>query len=308
LGSSDPRFAAISIIYLPIGLLLCYAFLDRTKRHRYQSRVIVGLFLVFTLWLLWLGHRGEALLDWAGLAYVRHMRVRRIRLRQFAIFLTAALLVIGPVRQLRNVAPEDRVQAIQSLNLNPMQAATEMGYSWRVFHAFVQQRENGASLGSLPYEFALYHVLPNIGRDNGAIAVGPGGYSRSTMWITSIIDPISERLGIGAGGSAIGEPYVAFGLPGVLVVMFLIGFGIGRIERLISTGSTVATALMCLVFFPINWYIRDDAYGLIRQVAWGLAVVGGIKVFQTLRLRRKLPWKGTSGLLSVAGGSGGNGG
>jgi hypothetical protein len=274
LQSSDPRFAALSITYLPAGLLLIYTFLDRTKPGAvWKVRVIVGVFLLFTLWLLWIGNRGAALLAWAALLYIHHLRFKPLPLLRILVIGVAIALVISPVRQLRNLTPTLRGEAVSKLDFNPVNAVTEMGLTFRPYLEFVRQRELGTSLGTTPYRSAIEHVPPRIGVE-GASQAQSQDYVRSNVWITQRVDPVYASAGYGLGGSAVGEPYLAFGEWGVMGAFVLLGLLIALIEwRAVVLRSSAALALVPLVFYSVNFHVRDDVYGLMRFLVWGIAAV-----------------------------------
>jgi hypothetical protein len=271
LQSSDPRFAALSITYLPAGLLLMYVFLERPhSRYKVKSRCILSCFMLFTLWLLWIGDRGAAFLDWAALAYLHHLRVQPISWRKAAGLAVAIILLIGPVRAIRNVAPSARGQALATASLNPLHGVSEMGLTFRPFLALVQQRQKGTSFGTKPYVAAIEHAIPNFGAFNKQ---GPS--FRTTTYVGALVDPVSAALGIGTGGSAIGEAYLDFGVPGVVVTFALLGAFIAGLEcRAAWGGSAAALAMIPLTFYSLGFYVRDDVYGVARALIWaGLAVI-----------------------------------
>jgi hypothetical protein len=288
LQANDPRFSALSSIYFPSGLLLLYTFVDRNSVHYRQTTIwIIIPFFVFTLWLLWVGNRGAALLFWAALAYIHHISVRRIPFRNMVLIVATIFVVISPIREIRNVPPNARLQAFQDVGYNPLEGVSEMGSTFRPYLVFVRYRQEGRSIGFNPYLAAVEHVIPRFGLswikpEDSTLHV------RSTVWVSYVVDPISARLGIGAGGSAIGEPYAVFGLAGVVVMFFLLGVSVAYLEvRAAVERSPAALALIPLVFYAINWYVRDDAYGLFRPVLWGILAVACVKSILALDQMRQ---------------------
>ena len=275
LQSHDPRFAALSIDYLPAGLLLMYAFLDKDSRqHRKRVIAIILPFMGFTLWLLWVGDRGAALLYWLALAYVHNLRGGRISGRKLALMASVILLLVGPVRAIRNLTPSARVRGLATASYNPVNGVSEMGLTFRPYLALIQQRANGTSLGSKPYVSALAHVVPNIGSLNSQ-----NRPFRTTLYVSYLVDPVSAAAGIGLGGSAIGEPFLAFGLVGLVTVCAALGCLVAVLECRAAHGRSPATlALIPLVFYPLNFYVRDDIYGVTRPVIWGCIAVGAVKL------------------------------
>jgi O-antigen polysaccharide polymerase Wzy len=286
--AQDPRFAALSTIYLPSGLLLLYTFLDRRGLHHQRSAVwILVPFFIFTLWLLWVGNRGIALLSWVALAYIHHATVRRIPFRHAVIVILAIFAVIGPIRQIRNVPTDARLQAFHHVSYNPLGGVSEMGRTFKPYLVFVQTREEGRSLGFDPYPAAVGHIVPRA-RLSWAQGADSPIYVRSVAWVSYVSDPIAWRYGFGSGGSAVGEPYAVFGLTGVVLIFVLLGVLIAFLEtRAVVERSAAALALIPLVFYAINWHVRDDAYGLLRPVFWGVLAVVGVKCVLALNLLRQ---------------------
>jgi oligosaccharide repeat unit polymerase len=275
LQSSDPRFASLSIEYIPAGLLVMYMFLDRSQAtHRKRGRWLLVVFLLFTLWLLWIGDRSAALLYWLALAYLYHIHIRPISLRTAATVVVGLILVVAPIKAIRNVTPAQRSQALASSNLNPLNGLSEMGLTFRPYLALVQQRTDGTALGFQPYSVALSHALPNF----GAFA-GRGPAFRTTLYASKLVDPVSTALGIGSGGSAIGEAFIAFGIPGVLITFSLIGWLIALLETRAVAGSAPALALIPLIFHSLDFFARDDVYGLSRALIWAAAGVFAVRFF-----------------------------
>jgi hypothetical protein len=283
LQSRQPTYLTLAIEYLPVGLLLLYTFMDRTAPDARRTALFILVpFFLFTLWLLWIGNRNSALLAWVALAYIYNVRVRRVALRNIVVVALAILLVVGPVHQLRNLAPGNRTAAIHTLSFNPLSGIAELGFTLRPYAGFVEQRDQGKTLGLRPYRFAVDHILPGHNGESGPVLGGNDRprYYRSTVWITYLLNPIDAELGIGAGGSAIGEPYLAMGVAGVILVFAAIGWFIAYLEKkAVRDGSAAALATIAFVFSAISFYVRDDAYGLLRPVAWGVIAVLGIQLF-----------------------------
>lgn len=78
----------------------------------------------------------------------------------------------------------------------------------------------------------------------------------------------------GLGSTGIGEPYANFGFFGVVLLFLIFGFTFTVLEIYSVAGrSILSAAVLAAIFIPVNWYVRDDIYGLARPVVWCLVVI-----------------------------------
>ncbi|MGA8234391.1 MAG: O-antigen polysaccharide polymerase Wzy, partial [Candidatus Acidiferrales bacterium] len=77
----------------------------------------------------------------------------------------------------------------------------------------------------------------------------------------------------GIGFSAVAEPYMNFGLAGVVGYFLLLGFLLVRLEQ-VSIRSSHALACWALVLGPLLWTTRNDFTNFFRPAAWGLICIG----------------------------------
>jgi len=278
MSSNDPRAIATSLIFLPIGLLLVYIGIDRSnpRKSRLLSRIVILVAFLLALWQFWLGSRGTAFLLLLSFVYIRHIWVKRFEQKHIIALLVVILLVsivlIPVIKGIRNVPVAERGSTISGVSLNPLDALVEMGGTIRPYIGFLQLFPAAGSneyLHGKSYAIALGRIIPNIGfqieRDSSQT------YYRSNVWITQQLDPAAASIGIGLGSSGIAEPYINFGYPGLLIFFFFLGLAIMLLERYtIKNKSILAVALTAFIFTATNWYIRDDIYGVIRPIAWGL--------------------------------------
>jgi len=272
---ADPRAAAMSLSYLPIGLLLLYidASARKPKKKVYYFSTLIAI-IILILWLLWLGNRGIALLLFLCLLYIHHLRVKRIKLMQAIAFFVLILVSIFIVREIRNIPVSERKNILESLKIDLMEPFIEMGGIIRPYLGCVEIFSSNKSnyLWGKSYIIAISRVLPNIGFN--VRQINDLEYYRTNIWITQELDPTSAKLGIGLGSSGIAEPYMNFGYPGVVIIFFALGYILALIERrAVLYNSAYFTSILVFLFFPINWYLRDDAYGTLRPMIWGLLSV-----------------------------------
>ena len=278
LSSSDPRAIATSLVFLPIGLLLIYIGIDRsnTKKSKLYSRLIIFVVFLLTVWQFWLGSRGTAFLLALSFVYIRHIWVKRYRQKDIiallVIILAISIILIPIIKEIRNLPVSERGASLSNTSLDPLDALVEMGGTIRPYVGFFQVFPPGgaeAYLHGKSYVIALGRIIPNVGfsvtRDSTQ------SYFRTNIWITQRLDPAAASVGIGLGSSGVAEPYINFGYFGLLIFFFLLGLGITLLERYtIRNRSILAVALIAFMFSSVNWYIRDDIYGVIRPIAWGL--------------------------------------
>src|ERR1700730_19324688 len=79
------------------------------------------------------------------------------------------------------------------------------------------------------------------------------------------------------GFSAVAEPYMNFGIPGVLGYFLLLGYLLVRLDH-ISIKSPYALACWALVLGPLLWTTRNDFANFFRPAVWGLCCLGVIRL------------------------------
>lgn len=286
LWDRDSRFVQTGVQFFPVGILLTYVGL---LFRSFQNREILYLRILaaaFILWFLVIGSRGTALLLFLGLLYVGHICKKPLPWKTLLLIGALAALIIPLVAVYRNVEAGDRVEALQSAAFVPLAAAVEMGQTYRTLVGFADiiWKENHPLLMGRTYLIAIPRLLPNFRLSKGEMP--GGGYYRSTVWITEILDPATARAGGGLGSTGIGEPYANFGYCGVVGLFWLLGLLIGGLEQyFLLTRSYFVAALICGLFVPLNWYIRDDFYGILRQIVWSTAAIALVFWFSGTRSR-----------------------
>lgn len=272
---SDSRFEETGIQLFPVGILITYVGLLLQGARKKPVFCLRSLASAFVLWLLLVGNRGAALLLIVGFIYAGHLCKRPVPWKTLVlvgIFSTVAIPVIAAYR---NVIAGDRLTAARDANLVPLAAAVEMGQTYRTLVGFAEffWKDHYPLMMGKSYAMAVPQLLPNLGLSKGH---APGGdYYRSAMWITEKLDPATARASSGGlGSTGIGEPYANFGYGGVVALFWSLGLGIGGLEQyFLLTRSAFTIAVICGVFAPINWYVRDDFYGTFRPVAWAILAI-----------------------------------
>lgn len=157
--------------------------------------------------------------------------------------------------------------------------------AYRPYIAFLDLQPTIQPLGLVPYSQALIHIVPLLhnGTDNGFI--------RSTVYITQQVSPISAELNIGIGGSAVGESYDAFGIGGVVGTFTALGvlMAVGEICAF-ERRQIWAVLFIILTFSSILFYLRDDIFGLLRPIVWGLIIAVIVAKWANPEKKRIAKW------------------
>jgi oligosaccharide repeat unit polymerase len=77
-------------------------------------------------------------------------------------------------------------------------------------------------------------------------------------WITYRLDPIRFAAGEGVGFSGIGEPYINFGLTGVVIYFIFLGFFLGRLESANLLSSPKVLIFIAVTAVPLITLVRND--------------------------------------------------
>jgi oligosaccharide repeat unit polymerase len=198
----------------------------------------------------------------------------------------AFLFAIPIVASYRNLPAGERAAALRHADFNPLSGILEMGGTYRTLYAFSEVFESQERpLMGTSYIKAAQHLLPNLGmrKDSSQTA----GYYRSNVWITDVIDPLLASQHGGLGSTGIGEPYANFGFFGVVLFFLVLGFALTVLEIYsLAAKSIMSTAILAAVFIPVNWYVRDDIYGVARPVVWCLIVIGSSYFVLSRRMAR----------------------
>jgi oligosaccharide repeat unit polymerase len=270
-AESAPRFFGSGMTISFIGLYLAAA--GASRRQLQTALLATGLWVSM---LFYIGYRGPALI--AGLiVYVVGLK-KRVRFPGwFPWAVTAFLLVAVPVESVVREEPLNERSFIRSFSgINILDAPAEMGSSIRPLIETVDLIGPGQYRHGGTYLLGLKGILPNLsprwrpGIQEQSVDDLPPSY-----WITAVVEPWIYKNYGGLGFSAVAEPYMNFGTPGVVIFFLLLAFLLIQLER-ISIRSSYALAGWALILGSLLYTTRNDFSSFFRTTAWGFLYLGAI--------------------------------
>jgi oligosaccharide repeat unit polymerase len=272
-AETDPRLFGTGMTIALIGL--CLAMSGAPKKWVRTIFFCAGLWV---LTLFYIGFRGPALI--AGLIVCAISIKKGIKFPRWLPWVSAALILVAiPVmRQAREDPLNDRSFASSLREFNILDGPAEMGASIRPLV------EITALVGPANYRYGqtylsgLKGVVPNIALRWEAPGTGSTEDLPPSHWLIAVVDPWTFRNNGGMGFSAVAEPFMNFGIAGVLAYFFLIAVLLNRLDRVSIRGS-YALASWALILAPLLWTIRNDYANFFRPAVWGLVCLGVIWFF-----------------------------
>jgi hypothetical protein len=161
--------------------------------------------------------------------------------------------------------------------INILDGPAEMGTSIRPLVETADLIGPGNYRHGKTYLVGLEGILPNLSLRWEPVSKGSIDDLPPSQWITAVIDPWSYRNYGGMGFSAVAEPYMNFGTPGVIIFFLLLAFLLVQLER-VSIRSSRALASWALVLGSLLWTTRNDFSNFFRPAVWGLLCLGAIHV------------------------------
>jgi len=291
-AESDPRFFGTGITLVIIALTLAMA---GAPRRRFPV-VLWGAGLWF-LFLFYLGFRGPAVI--AILIVCATALKRGVSFPRWLPWLAAALVLIAfPVMHVIREEPlNERFGGISRSDFNVLDGVVEIGASIRPLVETCALIPPESYRHGETYLLGLEGILPNLALRWEAPSSGSVDSLPPAYWITAMADPWAFNNYGGIGFSAVAEPYMNFGLAGVVVYFFLLAFLLVRLEQA-SIRSSYALACWAVVLGPLLGTARSDFMNFFRPAVWGLLCVGIAWFFS--RYHALLPTPGRRGDLQLS--------
>lgn len=242
-------------------------------------RIGIGLFVVWCLFALPLGLRGEVLFPTAAALVIQARQRIPLSGRSLAMLVIAALFMIATVREVRQAG----LQGFEwsEIRVSPFDALVEMGASLRPVVEVIRWHESGddylygASYWA-PLERAFYRLIPDL-----AVQRIDAEYDER---LSNIL--VQYRVGF-IGFSPVAEAYRNGGTTAVVLVMFLTGMILGWLDRLPLTPES--QVLIGVVLVPLLIQVRNSFAAVPFQILSGALVA--LAVVAIAHVLRKEPFR-----------------
>ncbi len=262
--TADFRAFNVGMMVFPIGVVV--AAVGASRRQMLPLAAVV-LALMAPLFLA--GFRGPVIVHLATLLAVWAHKDGRMARRAALVLAVAAIVLVPAVRMTRDERRDVREGLV---GFDPLALFLEAGTS--LYPLVVTTDRIGSGDEPLwmgkSYLLALSRVIPNIGERASADvrALTPNG------WATLHADRWLFERGGGIGFSGVAEPYLNFGLAGVVAFFLLLGLVMQRWERWLERDAFRA-AIGSATFGFVLWTVRNESMELFRSMAIAAVVVGG---------------------------------
>jgi oligosaccharide repeat unit polymerase len=269
-AESDPRFFGSGITLVLIGLSLAMA---GAPRRRFPV-VFWGAGL-WCLFLFYLGFRGPALI--AALIVWGVALKKGVSFPRWLPWLAAALvlLAVPVVHVIREEPINERSFGVAMSDFSLLDGPAEIGSGIRPLVETCSLIGQGSFRYGSTYLLGLKGILPNLAVRWEAPSIGSIDSLPPNHWITAVSDPWSYKNYGGIGFSAVAEPYMNFGIVGVISYFFLLALILVRLEQ-VSIRSSEALACWAVILGPLLWTTRNDFTNFFRPAAWGLLCIGAV--------------------------------
>jgi len=259
---------AASAVAFPVFLAI-YTF--ETRKLRLAVTTI--LYFAATAALLLLGSRAAVFQMIATLWYITRVKSRgRPKMFRIVVGVVALAILATSIREMRENPDNPELSAkVFSVLTDEVRY---QGSSLDVTQFVVEYHQ---SLRPYAGSYLLHELLAHY------ITYDPAHYSRGTLLdcdVAVLLNPYAFSLGLGTGGSFVGEAYLMGGLAGVALVSLMLGAGLSGLHSMNATAKGLflgATLVYSLIWLPrgtmLPWlssFSRNMLLVGLLAIGWGV--------------------------------------
>lgn len=282
----DSRGLRVFMMVFPSALLLL-TIAAQSKKQRVFGYTMAGLGIFL---FMISGYRSAALFPMllGAVLWVKSGRKIPVSIAVGAIAgVLVAISVVGIFRQMGSYGELGSQQLSEAYEESSVERSiAEMGGTIGVLaHTLrlvpeVDYHTHGAS-----YWLALKGMFPNIGFSidtsssrmelGDDVKMDKSQFARMapSSWLTYRIKPAQFEKGGGVGFSAIAEPYLNFGVGGVVMIFIILGYFLGRLDRLDLIANKYTYLFVAAMLWPLIRTVRNDFANFLKPMGFMIIIL-----------------------------------
>jgi oligosaccharide repeat unit polymerase len=258
-----------------------------------KSKKIIMIGFLVLLFLsgvyILMGNRGYSISILLVLLWLYDKSIKKITKMKFLVISLIIVILVSIFFQMKTMTLIEKLNVLQYTKImkeSPIVSLLkESSVTYRTLIYTIKYIPNfkpyqlGAS-----YFWALTTILPNI----FGTPIHPAHYyyEGPSEWLRWNFSPAQAELGQGFGFSMIGEAFFNFGIVGVAVVMFLLGYFISRLSKLSKYNeSGFYNVTLAVILSNIFWGIRNQLSSIVRDIVLQIIIIFIITIFVKLVFR-----------------------
>lgn len=278
-GAGDTRGLGVFLMIFPSAVTLVMI----GARTRLQQIFAWMLFLFGFALIMLSGYRTSALYPMLIGAAVWVKVGRRIPMVYATVAGLILIMVISAVGMLRTHKYQE--MDVKKLERSVESASTEdtfvtLGQTGGLLaHVLrlvpdVDSYRYGATYAKYLFE-SIPNISGNINKSERTLAVQKSRSDSKAIagtapsdWLTYRVLPEKFAIGEGVGFTAVGEPYLNFGLPGVVIFFLGLGYFLGRLDQINLLEHPVALIFSTAILWRLVQTVRDDLGNFIKPMVF----------------------------------------
>jgi oligosaccharide repeat unit polymerase len=285
--SKDTRGFGVFLMVLPAAVTMLMIGANRHFKKLFAISVASISFII----LLLSGYRSSALYPLL-IGIIIFVKVGKKIPFHFSVSIIFLVIIIIPIiGMLRGMGPYNKLNLLtiekSMKNTKAQDTFVELGGTAGVLaHVVRLVPEIDSYRYGTTYIRAFRDSIPNImpnmsasyrAKSKQEALVDPSAISKMVVpsdWITYRVDRERFNTGEGLGFSAIGEPYINFGIIGVVIYFILLGYFLGRLDGINLLEHPKILVFSCSMLGPLIGTVRGDFGNFVKPAIFITIILG----------------------------------